>query len=159
MAGLKAAPILVKVFFLCLTAGFWFHLIGFATSYWSHSKFVTVGLWKACYRGYECTKTTYTTSYFEATQAFESLALVAGFIGLLLLIFYIFINQSPYNISLYIASLVGVAFAACCAILGVIIYGCKTSLPLSWSYALAVVGGILYGISAILMAVHLLQKC
>ncbi|XP_033727704.1 uncharacterized protein LOC117317029 [Pecten maximus] len=159
MAGFKEAPVLVKVFFLFLTAGFWLHLIGFATSYWSHSEFVTVGLWKACYRGYECTKTTYTTSYFEATQAFESLALVAGFIGLLLLAFYIFINQSSSNISLFIASLVAVAFAACCGILGVIIYGCKTSLPLSWSYALAVIGGIFYGISSILMAVYLLQKC
>ncbi|XP_069106599.1 uncharacterized protein [Argopecten irradians] len=159
MAGFKESPVIVKVFFLSLTAGFWIHLIGLATTYWSHSRFVTLGLWKACYRGYECTKTTYTSSYFEATQAFESLALVAGFVGLLLLIFYIFINQLSNNISLFIASLVATAFAACCAILGVIIYGCKTSLPLSWSYALAVIGGLAYGFSAILMAVFLLQRC
>lgn len=157
MAGFKAAPVLVKVFFLLLVAGFWIHLIGFVTPYWSHSRFVTMGLWRVCYRGYDCTKTAYTTSYFEATQAFESLALVAGFIGLLLLILYIFISQTSYNISLFIVSLVAVACAALCAILGVIIYGCKTSLPLAWSYALSVVGGIFYGVSAILMAVYLIH--
>ncbi|OWF38882.1 uncharacterized protein LOC110465791 [Mizuhopecten yessoensis] len=148
-----------KTCLLVYTVGVICEAFGYFTLYWEVTEYDDYhsGLWEAC-RGEVCSSTTNNLCYFEATQALETLALVIGGVGLLFLFLYFFISQTSYDISLCIASLAAVVFAACCAILGVIIYGCKTSLPVSWSYALAVVGGILYGLAAILIAVYLIRN-
>ncbi|XP_033731416.1 uncharacterized protein LOC117321044 [Pecten maximus] len=139
--------------------GVLFHASSYSTVYWEVTGYDDYhsGLWEACRDGV-CSFTTNHLCFFEATQVLETLALVTGSLGLLLLIFYFYISKTSFDLSLCIASLIAVSFSACCAILAVIIYGCKTSLPVSWSYALAVVGGICFGITTILLAVYVMNN-
>ncbi|XP_060079638.1 uncharacterized protein LOC132559049 [Ylistrum balloti] len=148
-----------KVCLFIYTTGVLFHASGYFTLYWEVTGYDNYhsGLWESC-RDEVCSPTTNHLCYFEATQVLETLAVVTGSLGLLLLFFYFFISKTSFDVSLCVASLILVVFSACCAILGVIIYGCKTSLPVSWSYALAVIGGISYGISAIFLSVYLLNN-
>ncbi|XP_069106129.1 uncharacterized protein [Argopecten irradians] len=136
-----------------------FNASGYFTSHWEVTGYddYHAGLWVACRNGM-CKSTTNNLCYFEATQVLETLSLVTGSLGLLLLTFYYFISRTSFDVSLCVASLIAVAFSGCCALLAVIIYGCKTSFALSWSFALAVIGGLCYGITAILLAVYLINS-
>ena len=49
--------------------------------------------------------------WFGATQAFETIGLIAGIVGLILVVLYIFINQTAGNRTLFIVSLVSVGIA------------------------------------------------
>ncbi|KAJ8322217.1 hypothetical protein KUTeg_000688 [Tegillarca granosa] len=163
MAGFGSAPTLVKVFFILLIVGILFHIVGFATPYWSDDDYYSHnGLWRSCYyrhvyHGQQCFKTNFSASWFEATQAFQVIGLVAAFIGLILVILFIFVTQTSNNRTVYIIGMVAVLVAAGCTILSIIIFGSKVS-ALSWSFALAVIGGILYGVAGLLMLINMLKR-
>ncbi|XP_048730554.2 uncharacterized protein LOC125647783 isoform X1 [Ostrea edulis] len=140
------------------TAAVLFHLIGFSTAYWTNrSSYVYSnhwGLWKSC-RIY-CSSMGTKSGWFGATQAFETIGLIAGFVGLILTILYIFVTQTAGNRVLFIIDLLAVGIAAGSTLLGVIIYGANAS-ALSWSFALAVIAGLVYGVAGALMVIHLLK--
>lgn len=142
---------------LLVTAVF-VHVIGFSSIHWSDGGVFYTGLWRACFLTprYHCRQDPYTAGWFGATQAFETIGLVAGFIGLILIFQYIFINKIAGNRTLFVISLVIVGTAAGSTLLGVIIYGVHGS-ALSWSFALAVIGGLLYLVSMALMIVHVIK--
>lgn len=142
---------------LLVTAVF-VHVIGFSSIYWSDGGVFYTGLWRACFLtpGFHCRQDPYSAGWFGATQAFETIGLVAGFIGLILVCQYIFINKLAGNRTLFIINLVIVGIAAGSTLLGVIIYGVHGS-ALSWSFALAVIGGLLYLVSMALMLVHVIK--
>lgn len=132
------------------------HVIGFSSIHWSDGGVFYTGLWRACFLtvpGFHCRQDPYSAGWFGATQALETIGLVAGFIGLILIVLYIFINKLAGNRTLFITSLVAVGIAAGSTLLGVVIYGVHGS-ALSWSFALAVIGGLLYLVTVALMLVH-----
>ncbi|XP_011423928.1 uncharacterized protein [Magallana gigas] len=160
MAGFRSAGTLVKIVFILVISAVLFHLIGFSTVSWSHAhsadqyghRHITyLGLWIAC--DPHCFRLSPGFGWFGATQALETIGLVAGFIGLILIVLYIFINKLAGNRTLFITSLVAVGIAAGSTLLGVVIYGVHGS-ALSWSFALAVIGGLLYLVTMALMLVH-----
>ncbi|XP_062567681.1 uncharacterized protein LOC134229914 isoform X1 [Saccostrea cucullata] len=158
MAGFGSASLVVKITFICVIVAVLFHLVGFSTAYWSNwTGYVYShhwGLWKIC-QPY-CYSVSSGSGWFGATQAFETIGLIGGFVGLILIILYIFIDKTAGNRVLFIISLVAVGIAAGSTLLGVIIYGANGS-ALSWSFALAVIAGLIYGVATALMAIHLVK--
>lgn len=51
------------------------------------------------------------SGWFGATQAFETIGLIAGFVGLILTILYIFVTQTTGNRVLFIIDLLAVGIA------------------------------------------------
>ncbi|XP_055995868.1 uncharacterized protein LOC125647783 isoform X2 [Ostrea edulis] len=142
---------------LLLTAAF-VHVIGYSSTHWSDGGVFYTGLWKTCILTptFHCLEDAYTAGWFGATQAFETIGLIAGFVGLILTILYIFVTQTAGNRVLFIIDLLAVGIAAGSTLLGVIIYGANAS-ALSWSFALAVIAGLVYGVAGALMVIHLLK--
>ncbi|XP_062568868.1 uncharacterized protein LOC134231014 isoform X2 [Saccostrea cucullata] len=134
------------------------HVIGFSSNHWSDGGVFYTGLWEACILTprFHCLEDPYSAGWFGATQAFETIGLIGGFVGLILIILYIFIDKTAGNRVLFIISLVAVGIAAGSTLLGVIIYGANGS-ALSWSFALAVIAGLIYGVATALMAIHLVK--
>ncbi|XP_022309028.1 uncharacterized protein LOC111114826 isoform X1 [Crassostrea virginica] len=163
MAGFGSAGTPVKIAFIFLIVSVLFHLIGFSTVSWSQSHWIDQygrqfsshsGLWRICFT--HCVARPMGFGWFGATQAFETIGLIAGIVGLILVVLYIFINQTAGNRTLFIVSLVSVGIAAGSTLLGVIIYGSHGS-ALSWSFALAVIGGLFYAVSTALMIIHVIK--
>ncbi|XP_022309036.2 uncharacterized protein LOC111114826 isoform X2 [Crassostrea virginica] len=142
---------------LLLTAVF-VHVTGYSSTHWSDGGVFYTGLWRACFLTPHprCLRDPYSAGWFGATQAFETIGLIAGIVGLILVVLYIFINQTAGNRTLFIVSLVSVGIAAGSTLLGVIIYGSHGS-ALSWSFALAVIGGLFYAVSTALMIIHVIK--
>ncbi|XP_045181190.1 uncharacterized protein LOC123540326 isoform X4 [Mercenaria mercenaria] len=173
--ALDSAPILLKVALVLLSIGFIIDIIGFATPYWQaydgrdifgHHSEVNSGLWRTCWTRYSrltqdtreaCGKTT-GPSWFEATQAFETLGFIAAIVALVLIVLYIFVPQTSGKRIVFILGMVACFAAAGCIILGIIIYGSKVETNLSWSFALCTIAGIIFGVSGILLIVDMLKR-
>ncbi|XP_045181192.1 uncharacterized protein LOC123540326 isoform X6 [Mercenaria mercenaria] len=153
-----------------LTAiAFWCHLIGFFTTFWYHGPLATheistfvlkgySGLWKGCEEtGTLCFRPA-GGSWFEATQAFETLGFIAAIVALVLIVLYIFVPQTSGKRIVFILGMVACFAAAGCIILGIIIYGSKVETNLSWSFALCTIAGIIFGVSGILLIVDMLKR-
>lgn len=170
-----SAPTLLKVVFVLSLIAFVLDLIGFATAYWQswdgrdrsgHFSEGNSGLWRHCWSGYSpivrgqysaCGKAI-GPSWFEATQAFETLGFIAAVVALVLIILYIFVPQTSGKKIVFILGMLACFAAAGCIILGIIIYGSKVEDNLSWSFALCTIAGIIFGVSGILLVVDMLKR-
>ncbi|XP_045181189.2 uncharacterized protein LOC123540326 isoform X3 [Mercenaria mercenaria] len=170
-----SAPTLLKVVLVLALIGFVLDLIGFATAYWrswegrdiyGHYAEGNEGLWRSCWSGrhrggrgtYETCGKTIGPSWFEATQAFETLGFIAAIVALVLIVLYIFVPQTSGKRIVFILGMVACFAAAGCIILGIIIYGSKVETNLSWSFALCTIAGIIFGVSGILLIVDMLKR-
>ncbi|XP_053382970.1 uncharacterized protein LOC123540326 isoform X7 [Mercenaria mercenaria] len=147
--GFNETPLLVKVSFIMTSVGFLFHLIGFASEYWQKYGRFHSGLWP---------NSSNLPSWFEATQAFETLGFIAAIVALVLIVLYIFVPQTSGKRIVFILGMVACFAAAGCIILGIIIYGSKVETNLSWSFALCTIAGIIFGVSGILLIVDMLKR-
>ncbi|XP_060555718.1 uncharacterized protein LOC132716451 isoform X7 [Ruditapes philippinarum] len=148
--GFNEKPVLIKVTFILSIVGLLLDLIGFVTEYWSKYGYSHSGLWS--YSGY-----TNLPSWFEATQAFETLGFIAAIVALVLIVLYVFVPQTSGKKIVFILAMLACFAAAGCIILGIIIYGSKMD-NLSWSFALCCIAGIIFGISGILLVVDMLKR-
>ncbi|XP_060555717.1 uncharacterized protein LOC132716451 isoform X6 [Ruditapes philippinarum] len=162
--GLNETSVFIKVSFCLAAAGFLLHIIGFATAYWISSSVGGVkshqGLWRGCVsgNGYSiCSSGGDQPSWFEATQAFETLGFIAAIVALVLIVLYVFVPQTSGKKIVFILAMLACFAAAGCIILGIIIYGSKMD-NLSWSFALCCIAGIIFGISGILLVVDMLKR-
>lgn len=163
----ERAQNLSKVIIVVFTLGMVLFVTGFATDYWSDDDVTHRGLWRRCTLGV-CTEGGFTDvfnvfkddnlSWFEATQAFETLGFIAAVAALVLIVLYIFVPATSGKRIVFILCMLACFAAAGCIILGIIIYGAKVKDNLSWSYALCTIAGIIFGVSGILLIVDMLQK-
>ncbi|XP_060066351.1 uncharacterized protein LOC132546636 isoform X2 [Ylistrum balloti] len=156
------APLLLKIALGIAFIGWFFHLLGFATPYWSTAQYFSIigidvhfGLWFYCARG--CEGYSHVQSWMEATQAFAILGFLAGLAAIVLAVLYVFLEQLRKDIIYIIASL-GNLVAAGCIFLAVVIFGSKITTGLSWSFGLSIVGMIFHGVAGVLMGVNRFQN-
>lgn len=169
--GFNNASLFAKISFFVELVGFLFHMVAFYTNSWTvytfmpmppHDFYVTryIGLWKTCsanYAKYDCRYFESLASWFEAVQAFETLGFIAGIVALILIILYVFVPATSGKKIVSILSMLAAFAAAGCIILGIIIYGAK-SHDLSWSFALCTIGGVLFGIAGLLLAIDMMKR-
>lgn len=174
--GYKSASCLSKLVLVFLIIAFLLHMIGFYTTYWSVKEYLSPlfprlptllkveefeGLWKHCvitqYLA-NCENFKDHGSWFEATQAFETLGFIAAVVALVLIVLYIFVPQTSGKRIIFILGMIACFAAAGCIILGIIIYGSKVKDNLSWSFALCTIAGIIFGISGILLIIDMLKR-
>ncbi|KAL3887853.1 hypothetical protein ACJMK2_000242 [Sinanodonta woodiana] len=176
--GYKQATIFAKIAFFLAILAFLLDMIGFYTPYWQSYQFMTNhlvwvtkfdGIWRFCTANmfkvwcrsynYETTYSNYgTRSWFEATQAFETLGFIAALAALVLIVLYIFVPQTSGKRIIGILSMLACFAAAGCIMLGIIIYGSKVERNLSWSFALCCIAGIIFGVSGVLLLIDMLKK-
>ncbi|XP_033727179.1 lens fiber membrane intrinsic protein-like isoform X1 [Pecten maximus] len=157
------APLLLKIAIGIACVGWFLHLLGFATPYWSTAKYFSIfgidihfGLWYYC-AGKECDGYGKVQSWLEAAQAFAILGFLAGLAAIVLAILYVFVEQLRKDI-FYIVAAVGNLAAAGCIFLAVVIFGSKITNGLSWSFGLSIVGMIFHGVAGVLMGVNRFQN-
>ncbi|XP_045181187.1 uncharacterized protein LOC123540326 isoform X1 [Mercenaria mercenaria] len=172
--GYKAASLLSKIVLGLIIIAFILDMIGFYTTNWSTIEYIDpfriterlrveeyIGLWKHCivtrYMA-KCSNFKNYGSWFEATQAFETLGFIAAIVALVLIVLYIFVPQTSGKRIVFILGMVACFAAAGCIILGIIIYGSKVETNLSWSFALCTIAGIIFGVSGILLIVDMLKR-
>jgi len=149
--GFNEATLFVKVSVILLPIAFLLDLIGIATSYWvswpAYGYNYHSGLWDFYNE----------PSWLEATQAFEVLGFIAGLAALVLIILYIFVPATSGKRIVFILTLVMCFAAAGCIILGIVIYGSKSS-HLSWSFALCTIAGIIFGVAGVLLLLDFCKR-
>ncbi|KAL8580177.1 hypothetical protein ACOMHN_059150 [Nucella lapillus] len=165
----------IRLGFILLGLGFLFHTLGLASPYWHEHEEVTFGkrsrtnygLWRWCveeerYRNipYDyCFSMLdggqYDRDYIRATQFFETVGFLAAIASIILLLLGVCITSCRDKRILPILAGIAAAGAAGCIILGCIIFGAKDyeKPHLSWAFALAIVGGIFYGLAGVLVFV------
>ncbi|OWF55419.1 lens fiber membrane intrinsic protein-like [Mizuhopecten yessoensis] len=148
-------PFYIKLALGFLLAGFVFHLIGFATPYWTaydtFSGSVNNGLWTLCWDtrvGRTCNSYSANTA-ISAARAFEVLAFLM-FIAIVVLLF---VYLSTLRTNLQLASVICTFILVAFIVLGAIIYASERS-NLSWSFALCIIGAILAFIAGILLIIY-----
>ncbi|XP_060555713.1 uncharacterized protein LOC132716451 isoform X2 [Ruditapes philippinarum] len=169
----KYATLLTKIVFVLVLVALLLHMIGFYTTYWAVFDYIDPfrktellqvreyeGMWKYCVQTrymMKCHNFKSHGSWFEATQAFETLGFIAAIVALVLIVLYVFVPQTSGKKIVFILAMLACFAAAGCIILGIIIYGSKMD-NLSWSFALCCIAGIIFGISGILLVVDMLKR-
>ncbi|XP_045181191.2 uncharacterized protein LOC123540326 isoform X5 [Mercenaria mercenaria] len=160
---IRDKPLLLKVGFAIVLIDVIVLCAGLFTPFWSRTDQIGPGhegLWAGCYKS-ECWNIydfAPLPSWFEATQAFETLGFIAAIVALVLIVLYIFVPQTSGKRIVFILGMVACFAAAGCIILGIIIYGSKVETNLSWSFALCTIAGIIFGVSGILLIVDMLKR-
>lgn len=149
------AGLFVKVSFVLALAGFLFHIIGFSSEYW---RSVDLGILNFHEGLWTYGNNVQLHSWFEATQAFETLGFIAALAALVLIVLYIFVPQTSGKRIICILSMLACFAAAGCIMLGIIIYGSKVERNLSWSFALCCIAGIIFGVSGVLLLIDMVKK-
>jgi len=167
--------------------------IGFGTGYWFVTKtpenlFQSIGLWQACFNGYEHTSDLIGKAYygcwwifykeyyyirgwlmpgwFRACQTMATFGMVFQFITIPLLVM---AKRETNNVRMISLSCFTIWMMAICQTITVVIFGVmigedRTWVPrydldmLGWSYGLAVLGGFFAHFSGISITVYLLMR-
>lgn len=138
-----------------------------------------MGLWKYCHDFYSwarnrqsakvhvqsCgnllgTAETRLNDELRATQFFETAGFLAILPAILLLVLSVFIDSCKERRILPILSAVFALLSAGCIIIGAIIFGATDLFKdyLSWAFALSIVGGVLFGVSGVLIIIGAILK-
>ncbi|KAK3592224.1 hypothetical protein CHS0354_020513 [Potamilus streckersoni] len=161
-----AASALARGMLILFFAALVLFAIGFSTAYWQKFEIgllnVHWGLWRSCVgdicKDNSLPDASSDISWFEATQAFETLGFIAALAALVLIVLYIFVPQTSGKRIICILSMLACFAAAGCIMLGIIIYGSKVERNLSWSFALCCIAGIIFGVSGVLLLIDMVKK-
>lgn len=162
MAGFGDAPGVVKVAFVCIFLGFVLNIVGFALPYWTSSFLGHQGLWQYCFGdgiGDNCYKHNILSDWFESVRTFEAIGFIASIVTVLFVILYVCVSKtSGSKIVAILSSLLSIGTAGV-VLLGIFIYLGKMDLDyISWALGLSVAGGILFGLSGILLIISICSK-
>ncbi|XP_021360854.1 uncharacterized protein LOC110455197 isoform X1 [Mizuhopecten yessoensis] len=109
--SLNNASLLLKIALGISCVGWFFHLLGFATPYWSTAHYfsffgidVHFGLWYYCTGG-DCENYGKVQSWFEAAQAFAILGFLAGIAAIVLTVLYVLLEQLRKDVFYIIAAI------------------------------------------------------
>lgn len=125
MAGFRSSTLFTKIALILTIVAFVVYLIGFATPYWT--SFTSIlnrhnGLWQLCI-GDNCGSINASNdSTFQAAQAFAVLGFIASLASLVLVILYIFVEQTSTRL-VFIITMIASFAAAGLILLAIIIYG------------------------------------
>lgn len=162
------APILIKIATLLEVIAFVFNVIAFSTPFWRSVHFETFrlyddqgtrlesaiaiqgfdeGLWRSCINSICADIDVAGRDWLQAVRAFQSIGVLASCVAIATLLFYIFKSDFRRKFLVFLVAAISSIVTGGCILLSVLIYGISIKLSLSWSFALAVVSGILFGIS------------
>ncbi|GAB1608415.1 uncharacterized protein LOC115213003 [Argonauta hians] len=146
-----------------LSLGLLLFVIGFASPHWADYDEQHTGLWK----GYFCYITgckdvtrihTNNPDWFKATQALETLGLIALLLAFIILFLYMCVESCRGRnalMAVMISIFAGVAFI----IIGVIIFSTKNhSFTIGWSMGVAIAGAVFSFIAGVMVVMGYLGK-
>ncbi|XP_041351159.1 uncharacterized protein LOC121370121 [Gigantopelta aegis] len=132
MAGFSNASTFIKIALGFCIAAVLFDVIGFPTPYWISNVIFNSGLFKEC-----------ETDELKATTAMVIIGFLVGLVCLVLTICHLFVEPLGTKIIKTVCMILAFV-AALFTLVGVIIYGVKYDTNLGWSFALVIIGGLLY---------------
>ncbi|XP_060074925.1 uncharacterized protein LOC132554621 [Ylistrum balloti] len=166
------APRLVKIAAILEVAAFVINVIAFSTPYWRSVHFEEFrlyddqgtrletaiaiqgfdeGLWRRCINSICADIDVAGRDWLQAVRAFESMGLLGSCIAITTLLCYIFKSDFRQRFLIFLVSAISSIVTGGCILLSVLIYGISIKISLSWSFALAVVSGVIFGISGALL--------
>ncbi|XP_071080271.1 uncharacterized protein [Haliotis cracherodii] len=154
--GFSEASVLSKVGLGLAGAALLFDVIGFATDSWmaaSGSNDFSTGLFKMCNVGV-CVSINTEEDWLKGTKALVILGFLLGLGSLAVIIVYLFFKTDQM-----LFKTVGLALSFAAAgftIIGIIVFAAKgtedsKTMNLSWSFALTIIGGLLYCATGIVL--------
>ncbi|XP_071079191.1 uncharacterized protein [Haliotis cracherodii] len=154
--GFSEASVLSKVGLGLAGAALLFDVIGFATDSWmaaSGSIDFSTGLFKMCSVGV-CVSIDTEEDWLKGTKALVILGFLLGLGSLAVIIVYLFFKTDQM-----LFKTVGLALSFAAAgftIIGIIVFAAKgtegsKTMNLSWSFALTIIGGLLYSATGIVL--------
>ncbi|XP_060064433.1 uncharacterized protein LOC132544805 [Ylistrum balloti] len=162
MPGPDLSPKYVRTTLLLMMTSLFVTLVGFSTTAWTSSdvtlptpfgdaltSHVTAGLWRACVDD-ACGPVKVDNGWLLATRAFATLGLLAGIMSTILLLLYIFVDQT-HNDVIYLDVIITSLVQVSCILLAVCIYSSNTSVQLAWSFAFTIVGMCLEFLAALIL--------
>ncbi|XP_071080261.1 uncharacterized protein [Haliotis cracherodii] len=158
--GFSEASVLSKVGLGLAGAALLFDVIGFATDYWmslsAGSLVANFGLFKTC-NGASCSSLDSSgVEWLTGTKALVILQFLLGLGSLAVIIVYLFFktDQQLFKMVAFILAFAAAGFT----IIGIIVFAAKATemykiFDLSWSFALTIIGGLLYGGTGIVLLI------
>ncbi|XP_067682390.1 uncharacterized protein [Haliotis asinina] len=162
--GFSEASMLSKVGLGLAAAALLFDIIGFATDYWMAGSTDTpygvidmhLGLFKSCGAGICVSFGSAELDWQTATKALVILGFLLGLGSLALIIVYLFLktDQMLFKTIAFVLAFAAAGFT----IIGIIVFAAKATevnqiLNLSWSFALTIIGGLLYGTTGTVLVI------
>ncbi|XP_067682189.1 uncharacterized protein [Haliotis asinina] len=163
--GFSEASMLSKVGLGLAAAALLFDIIGFATDYWMAgtttipfvgSVDMHLGLFKSCTAGQCASFGSAELDWQTATKALVILGFLLGLGSLALIIVYLFFktDQMLFKTIAFVLAFAAAGFT----IIGIIVFAAKATeanqiLNLSWSFALTIIGGLLYGAAGTVLVI------
>ncbi|XP_046577338.1 uncharacterized protein LOC124285195 [Haliotis rubra] len=154
--GFSEASMLSKVGLGLAGAALLFDVIGFATDNWMQADLLNFGLFKVCTIGRCVSFGSLEADWQTATKALVILGFLLGLGSLALIIIYLFFktDQMLFKTISFVLAFAAAGFT----IVGIIVFAAKatevsTGYDLSWSFALTIIGGLLYGATGTVLVI------
>nr|ABD47938.1 veliger mantle 1 [Haliotis asinina] len=163
---------LLKVSALVLFIALIFHLIGFASPFWSQKFNSNEGLWEACQAGI-CLSTAsspllQTQDWFKAVQGVMIVSFITAVVTVVLTLVLLFAASMARSVPLIIATLTFAVATAVFILIGVTVYGVRASVlfedlfgqgfEVGFAYILSVISIFGYFILALMLAADIDHK-